>query len=98
MSKVSLRQLVFPRDTGLEDDHLVSPAAERDSRPEVLYRPTGTIIAGYRAVVISLNHYNSDIGENGITVMTGTVIAYDKVTGAFETKRTRYVLDKSYAH
>lgn len=94
MSRVSLRELVFTDVAGMH----IAPATESDSRPEVMYRRAGAIVVGARAVVISLNHYNSEIGENGITVLTGTVIAYDMATGAFETKRTRYVLDTSYAH
>ena len=70
---------------------------EQDSRPEVIYRPLAPIKVGARAVVIPVNHYSEMVTNLG-TALTGTVIAYNKITGAFETKRTRYVLDTSYEH
>lgn len=94
MDRVSLRELVF---TGVAGMHIAS-AADSDSRPEVRYKPVGHIMLGSGAIIIPVNHYNTPLVSNGGVALTGKVIAYDKVTGAFETKRTRYVLDTSYAH
>lgn len=80
------------------DEWFVMTSCEKDDRPEVLYRPLGHIMIGFGAMVIPVNHYNREMVTNLGTALTDTVIAYDKSTGAFETKRTRYVLDKSYKH
>ena len=74
------------------DEWLLMTEASSDDRPEVVYRPLAPIEVGYRASVVVLD---VDFGGSGAT---GVVIAFDKTTGAFETKRTRYVLDTSYEH
>jgi len=71
----------------------VAPAAEQEGRPLVRYEPIGhAIVVGYRAWVIPLDHYANDRVSNTGPAFTGTVVAYDETTGAFETRRTRYVL------
>jgi hypothetical protein len=78
----------------------VAVAVELDSRPVVTYRPMGNtaIEVGYRTFIIPLNHYSVGWVENGYPATTTTVLAHDAATGAFETKNTRYVLEKPTVH
>lgn len=76
----------------------VAPAAEQDERPEVKYKPVMPITVGFRAGIVPVDHYSWSLVTNGELAWTGTVLAYDATTGAFETKRTRYVLDMGYEH
>lgn len=76
----------------------VAVTPEQDERPEVNYKPVIAITVGLRACIIPVNHYSSAWVTNGNLAWTGTVLAHDATTGAFETARTRYVLDKGYEH
>lgn len=79
---------------------IVLPAVEQDERPIVSYKLCGTmnIEVGYNALIVPVNHYSAAKVTNGNPAWTGIVLAYDEETGAFETKRTRYILDTGYEH
>lgn len=68
---------------------LLRTEPEQDNRPEVAYKPFSHINLGQQAAV-----YDSQRE----LVITDVVIAYDMTTESFETRRVRYVLDKSYEH
>lgn len=76
----------------------VATAAEQDERPEVSYKPLTPVKVGAQAFIVPVNHYSAFWVTNGQPAWTGTVLAHDVETGAFETKRTRYVLDMGYEH
>jgi hypothetical protein len=73
--------------------------ADSDPRPVVRYRNVAgaSIEVGRPAIVYPIGH-NSPFVSGYVDVITTTVLAYDKPTGAFETKNTRYVLDTSVLH
>ena len=76
----------------------VSVTPQQDARPEVSYKPLIPVEVGARAFIVPVNHYSLALVTNGEPVWTGTVLAHDTATGAFETARTRYVLDVGYEH
>lgn len=78
----------------------IASTPDQDDRPVVKYKPfgfAGVEVGGY-AMIIPIDHYNAQLVTNGGIARTGTVLAYDSVTGSFETRRTRYELDAGYEH
>lgn len=65
------------------------------SKPLVKYKSAGfEIKVGHAATVIPLDHPDEYLVTNGQIAHTSRVVSYDKATGNFETRNTRYELVK----
>lgn len=71
----------------------------KNEKPVVQYRvsPYTRIIVGDSAFVIPVDHPDTENVVNGVGALTSEVISYDTETGEFETKNTKYVIEKVVA-
>lgn len=67
-----------------------------EKKPVVQYRvtPFQHIVVGDGAVVVPVDHPDTERVTNGLAALTSEVLAYDPETGEFETKNTKYVVEK----
>lgn len=74
-------------------------AKNEDGKKVVQYvvTPYTYIVVGESAVVVPVDHPDTEAVVNGMTALTSEVVSYNTDTGEFETKNTRYVVAKPVA-